>query len=139
MAGWKSVDEIEAYRLSVALRDRIIALTAKGVFNRDFTLLGQIRDSSASAPSNLSEGFQRYFHGEFGYLTSVAKGSLGETINHLHDAAARRYIDKDEHSSLIELATKALKATSGLLRYLRSSEAPGDNRRRKRKPKRPRN
>ena len=134
MAGWRSVDEIKAYQLSCDLRDRVHALLDAARV-RDLEFADQIRRSTSSAPSNLSEGFERYYHGEFSYLASVAKASLAETINHLRDPRAQKQFPPADRESLIEVATRAKRATSGLLKYLLNSEAPGQ--RRPRKPRRP--
>jgi four helix bundle protein len=83
MGGWRNVEEIEAYRLACELRDRIHAVVDAGRAAQDYDFSQQLRRSTASAASNLSEGFERYYHGEFAYFTSMAKASLGETINHL--------------------------------------------------------
>ena len=137
MAGWESVDEINAYLLSVSLRDQIIKLADAGRFNRDFKLRDQICDSSASAPRNLSEGFDRFYHGEFGFFAGVAKASLGETINHLTDARTRGFVTPAECTPRLGLAEKARKATTGLLKHLLSTEAPGEQPRRKHRCRRP--
>lgn len=127
MAGWKSVDEIRAYQLSCELRDRTHEILDAGrVKDADFA--DQIRRSTSSAPSNLSEGFERYYHGEFAYLASVAKASLGETINHLRDPRAKKQFLPNDRESLLEVATSAKRATAGLLKYLISSTASGQKR-----------
>jgi four helix bundle protein len=128
MAGWKRVEEIAAFRLSVQLRDDILELSDGPRFRGAADLRDQIRDSAASAPRNLSEGFDRYFHGEFAFFAGVAKGSLGETINHLDDSRRRGAVSAEDHARLISLAIEARKATAGLLRYLLSSGAPGETR-----------
>jgi four helix bundle protein len=124
MAGWTTVDEIIAYQLSVKLRDQIVALVESGRLARDFKFRDQMRDAARSAPSNLSEGFYRYNHGEFAYHASVAKASLGELKNHLQDARTGKYITEEVFTQLFALAKESMKTTSGLLRYLRSSKAP---------------
>jgi four helix bundle protein len=133
MAGWTSVEEIKAYVMSRDLRDRIHDLVDNGPAARDFDFAGQIRKSSSSAPANISEGFDRYYHGEFGYLASVAKASLAETINHLEEPRAKKYFPATTRKELLELAIRAKKATSGLLRHLLTSDAPGEQRRPKRR------
>ncbi len=135
MAGWKNVEEINAYLMAVDLRDRIHALVDNGPAAQDFDFARQIRKSSASAPANIAEGFERYHHGEFGYLANVAKGSLGETINHLTEPRARKYFPEEARTELLKLAVRARKATSGLLRHLSTTEAPGEPpRSRRRRP-----
>ena len=136
MAGWKSVEEIDAYCLAVELRDDIGRLTASGRASKDFEFRDQIRESAASATKNLSEGFDRYFHGEFGYFAGVAKGSLGETIDALKEGRAKGYWSISEFDRLMALAERARKATGGLLRHLLTSQAPGEAALKKKSPRR---
>jgi four helix bundle protein len=124
MSGWTTVEEIIAYQLSVKLRDHIVALVDSGDMGRDFAFCDQIKDAARSAPRNISEGFYRYKHGEFAYHTNVAKASLGEVKTHLVDAKTSHYITEQQFTTLYPLAKEAMATTSGLLRYLRSSEAP---------------
>jgi four helix bundle protein len=138
MGGWRSVEEIAAYRLACELRDRIHALVDAGRAAQDYDFSQQVRRSTSSAASNLSEGFERYYHGEFAYFTRMAKASLGGTINHLGEPRARKYIAQQERESLLDLAYRAKRATTGLLKYLLHSRAPGEESVRKRRLKRPR-
>jgi len=133
MAGWTSVAEIDAYRLAVELRDQVGRLVESGRAAKDFNFRDQIRDSTSSVTRNLAEGFDRYGHGEFAYFANVAKGSLGETIDALKEGREKRYFTDEDFNRLNSLAESARKATTGLLRYLLSSKAPGE---RTAKPKR---
>jgi four helix bundle protein len=133
MAGWKSVEESEAYRVAVDLRDSIGRLTQSGPAGRDFTFRDQIRSSAASTTKNLAEGFERFYHGEFAQFASIAKGSLGETIDALKEGKTKAYFSPQDADALLALAERARKATSGLIRYLRSSQAPGENSARRRR------
>ena len=131
MAGWKSVEEIDAYRLAVELRDDIGRLTETGRASKEFDFKDQIRESSASVTKNIAEGFERYYHGEFAHFVSIAKGSLGETIDALKEGEAKRYWAGEDFDRLHALAVKTRKATAGLLRYLQASGAPGEGSRRR--------
>ena len=124
MAGWTAVEEIEAYRLSVELRDAIIDLTSDGPVTRDYKFRDQIRDSAASAARNLSEGFDRFEHPQFAHLANVAKGSLGETKTALEDGHKRGYFTREETARLCKVAKRAAKATAGLIRYLQRTPTP---------------
>ena len=124
MAGWKSVDEIIAYQLSVELRRHVLRVTRCGPASKDWDYRKQIRDSARSAPRNLSEGFTRYNHGEFAYHTNVAKASLAETQTHLQDGDEEGYFTKQDFKTMWRLARRAFGACNGLLRHLQSSTAP---------------
>ena len=127
MAGFRRYEDIDAWRLSVELRDRIFAWTRSGPVSRDRALCEQIRDSSRSAPRNLAEGFGRFRPREFANYARIARASLMETQNHLQDARSQGYIDEALVTDLLRLAQRALGATTNLIRYLDScrDEAPG--------------
>ena len=87
--GGNAIDDVIAYRRVLALRDEILRLTDGSAAARDWGFRDQIRDSARSAPRNLAEGFYRYNHKEFAYFASIARGSIGETINHFVTAQLR--------------------------------------------------
>jgi hypothetical protein len=53
MAGVDSFEDLDAWKLATELSDLVVRMTEKGRVLRDVRFVGQIRDSSASAPSNL--------------------------------------------------------------------------------------
>ena len=124
MAGWKEIDDVIAYRRVVALRDEILRLTDGSAAARDWGFRDQIRDSARSAPRNLAEGFYRYNHKEFAYFASIARGSIGETINHIRDGATQGYFAIEDVTRLLESSQEAMRTITGLLRHLRTSSAP---------------
>src|SRR5690349_20586168 len=93
MSGWKSVEEIIAYNLSVKLRDKILALIDAGIIASDWDLRDQLRDAARSVPANISEGFHLYGHGRFSFHVDVALGSLGELQTHLTEATTRGFLN----------------------------------------------
>src|SRR5207237_2746251 len=101
--------------LSHQLKCEIFDWLQTGPQSRDFKFRDQIRDSSASAPRNISEGFGRYRPREFAGFLSYARASLMETQNHLIDAHNSQYIEEPLHSRLMHLADAALRATTNLM------------------------
>jgi hypothetical protein len=77
----KKFEDLIVWQLAVKLRDRVYEMTEKGPVLGDKRFLDQIRDSSASVPSNISEGFVRFEPHEFAPYMKTAKASLGETQN----------------------------------------------------------
>jgi four helix bundle protein len=124
MAGWRSVDEIIAYQLSVKLRDKILALANGPPIAKDFDFKDQIVSAAASAPSNISEGFDLYGHGRFAYHVEVAMASLAELKNHLDDGRKRGYLDDATVETLEALRLEAKRTATGLYKHLKTSEAP---------------
>jgi four helix bundle protein len=124
VAGWKSVEEIVAYQLGVQLRDRILQFVDSGAIPHNYQLRDQICDAARSVPANISEGFDRYMHGQFGYHAGVAKASLGELETHLDEVRKRGFISEALLREFITLLIRTRKTTTGLIRHLRTTEAP---------------
>jgi four helix bundle protein len=68
----------------------------------------------------LSEGFGAFYPREFARFSRIARRSIVETRNHLHDARERKYWPDDEIEALIHLTFRAQKATRRLIEYLDS-------------------
>ena len=124
MAGWKNVEEIVAYQICVKLRNEIVAIANRPPIAKDFDFKNQIISAAASAPSNISEGFDLYTHGRFSYHVAVAKASLAELENHLKDGCERGYLDEVTYNKLEALRLEAQRTAMGLFKHLKTSEAP---------------
>ena len=68
-----------------------VAFTDKPRVARDFDFCRQIRKSSSSAPANMSEGFGRFWPGEFAHKLRIAMGELHETQDHLEDGGYPKF------------------------------------------------
>jgi four helix bundle protein len=123
MAGARSFEELDAWKLSVELRDRVLRVSACEVVWRDRSFREQIRDAAASAPRNLAEGFGAFKPREFARFTRIARRSLMETRSHLRDAHTRRYLQNGDSEELITLCNRALGATTGLLKTWTAAKA----------------
>jgi four helix bundle protein len=89
--------------------------------------------SSRSGPANLAEGFWRYRPRENARFVRIALGSLGETVNHLHDGFTEKYIE-EEYRELDALARRALKTAIAWHNYLENCpDKPPTDRVRRRK------
>jgi len=122
--GWKAIDDVIAYRLAVRLRDDILRLTVNGAACRDWGFRDQIRDSARSAARNLAEGFYRYNHKEFAHFANIARASVGETICHIRDGITQGHFATEDADRLLSSSQEAMRTITGLLRHLRTSNAP---------------
>ena len=114
--GVRDFRDLVAWQLSYELKCEVFAFTATGAASRDFKYRDQVRSSSASVPSNISEGFGRFRPREFARFLEFARASMMETQNHLLDGRDRNYLDAALYSRLSNLARSALAATTNLLR-----------------------
>jgi four helix bundle protein len=127
MAGVTRFQDLEAWKLATELGDLVYRITGTGPVAAQTAFKQQIRESSASAGSNIAEGFGRYYPRENASFVRFAKGSLTETQNHLLLGKRRNWITEAAFNEAWALAERALKATTRYLRYLESCEgrAPG--------------
>ena len=82
--------DLICWQLSYELKCEVLAFTDTASVSKDFEYCDQIRNSSASAPRNVSDGFGRFTPGEFAQYLKWARASLMETQNHLIDGRDRR-------------------------------------------------
>jgi four helix bundle protein len=116
--GVRRFEDLLCWQLSRQLKIEVFALTNMSPANNDRDFCHDIRRSGRRAPANIAEGFGRETHREFAHFVCIAKASLHETANHIHDALDSRYLVKDEHDRLLALAERALAATAGLHAHL---------------------
>ena len=128
MAPVKRFEDLHAWRLSVELSDRILEKTGEAPAVRDIDFCRQIRDAVRSAPRNIAEGFGAYRPREFARFARIARRSLMETKNHILEGKRSGYFREPGATELLILCSRALGATTGLLRYLESCDgvAPTD-------------
>jgi four helix bundle protein len=124
VAGVRRYEDLECWKLANELKVGVYRLVDETRAKHDFDFRDQIRASASSGPSNLSEGFGYYRHKESARYARIAKASLMETHNHLTDGVARRYWTATDAAAFLTLATRAIKATTGWIRYLESTDAP---------------
>ncbi len=122
--GAKHFTELRAWQLANRPKNEIYRFTNVPPAVHDRRFCDDIRASSASVCSNISEGFGRYTHGEFAQFVTIARGSLSETQNHLLDAQDRRYLTPEKSKELLSLAEDAMQSVGGLLKYLRTHPTP---------------
>ncbi len=119
MSGARHFKELTCWQLANDLKLQIYRFADRPPVVRDFRFRGQIVDAAASGPRNISEGFARRTHADFAHYLDIARASLTECQNHLHDAVDRGYLDAAECEELVVLAKRACGAVAALQRYLR--------------------
>ena len=124
MAKVARFEELDCWQLASDLCDECYRMTETGGSSRDFKFRTQIRDSSASAPRNISEGFGRYYPTENAPYVNIAKASLEETQNHLLHGKRRHYWQQEDFDKAWTLAKRALGATLRYLHYLENCDGP---------------
>ncbi len=118
-------EDMDVWKDSRVLANRLYDLTARPEFARDFVLRDQIRRAAVSIISNIAEGFERNGNKEFIHFLYVAKGSCGEVRSQLSFAVDRKYLGESDYERLYEDLVRISRQLSGLIRYLRESGLRG--------------
>jgi four helix bundle protein len=122
----KSFEELPVWQKARELVNYVYKLTRNEAFSRDFSLVDQIRRSSASVMNNIAEGFERGSNAEFIQFLYISKGSAGETRTQLYIALDQEYISKEEFRKGFDLCRDVSGQLSGLIDYLKGSRMKGE-------------
>ena len=141
MAGARSHKDLICWQRAYELKLLVYELLRAGTITGDVKLREQLRESAASAPRLMAEGFGRYYPAEFSKYLRFANGELQETIESLDDGVDRRHFTRDQVIPLQRLAKRSSKAATRLIEYLGTADPPNGppsppNRRRRRRERR---
>ena len=105
-----SFERLEVWQLAKALTVRIYKVAKKFPEEERYELTRQVRKSVSSVPSNIAEGTGRFTGKDQAHFSTMAYGSLVETLNHLLIAVDLEYLTRDEvdamRPAIHEVATK---------------------------------
>jgi four helix bundle protein len=123
--GVRRYQDLVAWQLANDLKNKIYRLidNSPGA-QKDFEFTKQIKGSASSGPANIAEAFASYEHRQAARYTRIGRSSLIETHNHLGDGADRKYWGRDIAVEYQELADHAIAASTKLLKYLSTTDAP---------------
>jgi four helix bundle protein len=121
--GVASFEDLRAWQTARAFKLAVYRLCDAGPLAKDLRLRDQLRESAASAVSHIAEGFGRFNPADFARFLGMAKASLVEAQNHLHDAVDRGHISEECRVEHHAIAQVALRDVLSLLEYLQSPKA----------------
>jgi four helix bundle protein len=128
----RTFEDLEAWQLADALKKEVYRLIATGSASRAFGFASQIRQSAASIPRNIAEGFGRFRPRPFAQFVEIALGSATETLDALRDGVDRGYFAEADTTRAIDLAKRTIQMSTRLVVYLKNCppDGPGKKRRR---------
>ena len=122
----KQFEDLEIWQKARELSLLIYQISSLSGFVKDYGLKDQIRRSSVSILSNISEGFERGGNKEFKQFLSYAKGSCGELRAQLYVALDQQYISNDDFKCITDKALNLSRMISGFIKYLQKSNFKGN-------------
>lgn len=121
MATFKRFEDIHAWQKARKVTVEIYKLSGQGEFARDYDLRSQIRRSSSSIMSNISEGQGRRTDRDFAHFLNISLGSVAETKSHMYLAMDLEYISEPRFNEIYEKLDEIGKMLFGLSSHLRLS------------------
>ncbi|MBD2165235.1 four helix bundle protein [Calothrix membranacea FACHB-236] len=107
-------EDLIAWQKARLLTKNIYEVTQQGKFTRDFGLSGQMQRAAVSIMSNIAEGFERTYLGEFHQFLAIAKSSCAELRSQLYVALDAGYLETVQFNLLLNRAEEVGKIIGGL-------------------------
>ncbi len=125
MATIQRFEDLEIWKKSRILSDKIYPLTFKEPITNDFRMKDQMRGSVGSIMDNIAEGFERGSKFEFINSLTIAKGETGELKSQLYRCLDNKYISQKLFDELYNLADELTKMITSFISYLNKSKIKG--------------
>ncbi|MBN2174742.1 MAG: four helix bundle protein [Bacteroidales bacterium] len=125
MAKFKKFEEIEAWKKTRTLCRHIYKESNEASFQKEYTLMNQLKRSSGSIMDNIAEGFERGGNKEFIHFLFISKGSAAETKSQLYRALDQNLLTNERFNSLYDLANEISYMIGKLIHYLKESDFKG--------------
>ncbi|MEO8403963.1 MAG: four helix bundle protein [Chitinophagaceae bacterium] len=125
MATIRRFEEMDSWKLSRELCNKIGKLIDDGLLENNYRLTNQIEGSSGSIMDNIAEGFERGTRAEFILFLGYAKGSCGEFRSQLYRALDRNYITKEQFDDFYILSVRISAILQKFIQYLQKTDIKG--------------
>jgi len=125
MATIKRFEDLDAWKVSRELSNKIGNLIDSEAFKKNFRLIGQVEGSSGSIMDNIAEGFERGSRAEFIVFLGYSKGSCGELRSQLYRALDRYYINQEQFEELYLMVVRISAMLQKFITYLLKSDVKG--------------
>jgi four helix bundle protein len=112
-------ETLEAWKIARNFRIKIRKLALTFPDEEKFMLKSQIIRSSRSIGNNIAEGYGRFNYQETIHFCRQGRGSLTETLDHLHIALECEYIGSTELDLFRKDYDHLLKLINGYIAYLK--------------------
>ena len=96
----KGFRQLEVWKLSMRLTDKIYDLTEKFPIDQRYGLSSQMQRCAVSIPSNIAEGCAKASKKEFIQFLYIVRGSLAELETQMILSFARKYIEKEIYKEI---------------------------------------
>jgi|GEM_PF-99607 len=118
----RKFEDIEAWKESRNLVNKVYASTEKYLFKKDFGLKEQLQRAAVSCMSNIAEGFDSGSSQYFIQYLLYTRRSSSEVQSLSYVALDRKYIDQDEFKNIYNQASLIGRLSNGFISYLKLNQ-----------------
>ncbi len=115
----KTFRDLKIWQQSMKLVTEIYRATSSFPEEEKYGLTSQLRRSSVSIPSNISEGFGRNSQGDFKRFVNISMGSLFELQTQIEVAKNLEFISKEIFENLYDNSREIVRMMSSFIRTLK--------------------
>ena len=122
MTDIESFEDLESWQNARTIVNSIYNLTSDHKFDRDYSLIDQLRRSATSIMSNIAEGFAHESSNEFRRYLFIAKSSDAEAQSQLYIAKDQNYIEEEAFHDLYDQLDHVSRQISNHIKYLKRNQ-----------------
>jgi four helix bundle protein len=121
---YQSFTELKVWQEARAFKMLVRQISRSFPSEEKYRLIDQVIRSSRSVNANITEGHGRRTYKDQHHFCIQARGSLSETLNHLHDAFDEGYINEEILCQAREHHQKVEALLNGYIVFLRKQIDP---------------
>jgi four helix bundle protein len=116
-----SYKDLNIWKRSIKVVEEIYKMTKNFPKEEIYGLTSQLRRSAVSIPSNISEGFARFYNKEYRQFLFISLGSCAELSTQIIIALRLGYLESKKANQLLNEIDEISKMTMNLIKKLNIS------------------
>jgi four helix bundle protein len=113
----KSFEDLECWKTAREIRI-LIGLVIKGIPQKEFDMIDNMKRAARSCTRNIAEGYGRYHYQENIQFCRISRGSMYELKDDLITCLDEKFIADVDYKKAIDLLVKGITILNGYINYL---------------------
>jgi len=114
----RSFRDLDVWKKGIEIVKNVYRMSGTFPTQETYGLTGQMRRASASIPSNVAEGFNRFQNKEYKRFLHIALGSCAELETQIEIASELKYIDDKQKEKLLDETDHESRMLTNLIKKL---------------------
>ena len=117
----KNYKDLNIWKRSIKVVENIYKITKNFPKEEIYGLTSQLRRSAISIPSNIAEGFARFYNKEYRQFLFISLGSCAELFTQIIVALRLDYLESNKTDQLLNEIDEISKMTMSLIKKLNTN------------------